>query len=199
MEVELRRIGAAPLVHALCLLVASAPALRADEPPAAGKAAFSATATAGSKLEGKSAALAAAWEGETLVVTLPLASFQTGIDLRDKHLRNHLEADKYPVAELRVPLAALQLPAAGAPTSGAGQAPLSFHGVVKPVSFTWKATRGAGLDVAGALQLDFREFGVPVPSYLGVSVRPLVDVAVEFHVAEPRPAAAPAAAAGTSR
>ena len=95
---------------------------RGEPGASSGKATFSARATAGLKLEGESAALTAAWSEGSLVVTLPLASFQTGIELRDRHLRDHIESDKYPNAELRVPLAALQLPAAGASTSGTAQA-----------------------------------------------------------------------------
>jgi polyisoprenoid-binding protein YceI len=168
--------------------------LNADDPPATGKASFTATATAGLRLEGKSNALSTAWDGDTLVVTLPMASFHTGIELRDKHLREHIEADKYPTAELRVPLTAIQFPAAGASASGTAQAPLSFHGQVKPVSFTWQAKRSEGFDVSGGLKLDFTQFGVPVPTYLGISVKPPADVAVEFHVAAPPPPAA-----GTAR
>jgi polyisoprenoid-binding protein YceI len=150
-----------------------------------------ATATGGIRLEGKSTALAAAWDGDTLVVTLPMASFRTGIELRDKHLREHIEADKYPTAELRAPLAALRLPAAGESSSGTAQAPLSFHGQVKPVSFSWQAKRGEGFDVKGGVKIDFTEFGVPVPSYLGVSVKPPAEVSVEFHVGEPGTAPPP--------
>jgi polyisoprenoid-binding protein YceI len=183
---------------ALCLSLAFAFVAAADGAAQQGWASFSATATGGLKLDGRSTALSAAWEGDAVVVTLPLGSLETGIGLRDNHLRRQIEADRFPFAELRVPLSALQLPAKGASASGASQAPLSFHGQVKPVSFSWQAKRGDGFEVTGALQLDFRDFGIPVPTYLGISVKPVVDVAVAFHLAEARAAAAPPPAAGVA-
>jgi polyisoprenoid-binding protein YceI len=197
----LKRIGVLPsLVAVLGLSLAVTGMAGADGTSQPGRASFSATATGGLKIDGKTAALASSWDGDTVVVTLPLGSLETGIGLRDKHLRNQIESDKFPLAELRVPLSALQLPAPGASASGSAQAPLSFHGQVKPVSFTWQAKRGDGFEVTGALQLDYRDYGVAVPSYLGITVKPMVDVAVAFHLAEPRAAAAPpAASAGAGK
>jgi polyisoprenoid-binding protein YceI len=190
-----KRIGPMSVAGAVVLsFLVGVPALRADDRPANRKATFTATATAGLRLEGTSDALSAAWEVDTLVVTLPTASFHTGIELRDKHLREHIEADKYPTAALRVPLTAIRLPAPGASASGTAQAPLSFHGQVKPVSFTWQASRSDGFDVSGALELDFTAFGVPVPTYLGISVKPPAGVSVHFHVPEP-----PSASVGAPR
>lgn len=176
-----------PVAIALLLAV---PAVYAGTPPN-GKASFSAAATAGLRLEGTSDALSAAWDGDTLVVTVPTASLHTGIELRDKHLREHIEAEKYPTAVLRVPLTAIQLPAPAASASGTAQGVLSFHGQVRPVSFTWHAMHSDGFDVNGGLKLDFTEFGVPVPTYLGISVKPPADVSVQFHVPAPPTAGAP--------
>ncbi len=184
------RIHRTYVIVALVLLTAALPA---QERPA-GKASFTASGSAGLRLEGTSDELSAAWDGDTLVVTVPMASFHTGIELRDKHLREHVEADKYPTAALRVPRNAIQLPAPGASTSGTAQAPLSFHGQQKPVTFTWQAKRSDGFDVSGGLQLDFTAFGVPVPKYLGISVKPPAEVSVHFHVGPP-----PAAPAGVAR
>jgi hypothetical protein len=45
----------------------------------------------------------------------------------------------------------------------------------------YKASRnGTAYDVKGDLKVDFREFGIEIPNYLGATVKPPVDVNVAF-------------------
>jgi hypothetical protein len=45
----------------------------------------------------------------------------------------------------------------------------------------YRATRkGNAYEVKGDLKVDFREFGIEIPSYLGATVKPPVDVNVAF-------------------
>ena len=51
-----------------------------------------------------------------------------------------------------------------------------------PTTVTGEVTLQAGksYDVKGDLKVDFREFGIEIPSYLGATVKPPVDVNVAF-------------------
>jgi hypothetical protein len=50
------------------------------------------------------------------------------------------------------------------------------------VKLKYEAKRsGAGYAVAGSVRLNITDFGIQQPSYLGVSVKPEVDIAVKFN------------------
>ncbi len=147
---------------------------------------FTAIGPAGLRIVGKTGDLELKDDGQTLTVAVPLANLDTGISLRNKHMREkYLEVPKYPRAELIVPKAELKLPAAGQTGAGQANGTLKLHGKEKPVRFTYKADHtGAATKVDGALHLDIREYGIDIPSYAGVSVKPDVDVAVSFSATE---------------
>ncbi|HWE23220.1 MAG TPA: YceI family protein, partial [Myxococcales bacterium] len=122
-----------------------------------------------------------------LIFRAPIATVDTGIALRNRHLRESLEADKFPVATLRVARASLTFPSdAASASNGFADAELTLHGQTRPVTVRYRAEREAGrTHVNGSLQLDVRDFGIHVPSYLGMSVRPEVEVAVDVAVELP--------------
>ena len=164
------------------LVVALAPLARAEAPGTVGTAKFLARGPAGLKIEGKTDALTCAPLGDLVVCALLVGRFTTGIDLRDQHLYKALDSAAFPDAKLEVVRAGLAVPAAGAEASADGKGTLTFHGQTKPVAFKYTAKRADGFDVTAALPLDLRDFAIEPPSYLGITVRPEVEVTVSFHL-----------------
>lgn len=141
---------------------------------------FVALGPAGLKIVGKSSALAVRDEETVYVAGLPAGSFSTGIALRDNHMRKALEADKHPNIEVLLPKTGVKLPATGE-TSGDVEGTVKLHGVSKPakVHYTAKA-EGGSVKIHSTLRVNVKDFGIEPPSYLGVTVKPEVDLTVDF-------------------
>ncbi len=148
-----------------------------------GRATFLAHGPAGMKIEGHSDALAAAADGDRVVVALTLASLSTGIELRDKHLREDLQVDRFPLIQLTVLRSALKIPTAGAEVSGEAPGELALHGQTHPLTVHYRAVQRDGIDVSGTARINLKEYGIEVRSYLGIGVKPDVDIDVSFHLA----------------
>jgi hypothetical protein len=146
---------------------------------------FTLIGPAGMKIVGNGSALRVLDEGATVKISVPLAGMKTGISMRDKHMHEkYLETANFPTAELQVPRAALKIPAAGAVTQDT-TGTLLLHGKNKPVTFHYNCSRlGAQLKVQGTMHLNMNDFGIQVPSYLGVTVKPDVDVVAQFEVSD---------------
>jgi polyisoprenoid-binding protein YceI len=142
---------------------------------------FTAVGPGGLKIVGTTSELTVADDDRTITTRVALANLTTGIGLRDKHMREkYLEVGSYPNAELRVPRASLVFPKDAAASADA-QGTMLLHGREKPVTFRYTAKRaGAKVHVEGSVHLDMREFGIAVPSYLGVTVKPDVEVVARF-------------------
>jgi len=143
---------------------------------------FTAVGPAGMKIAGDGSQVTAREVSSRLVIAVPLAQLHTGIGLRDSHMREkYLEVSKFPEARLSVARDSLKLPAEGATSEGDAAGELSLHGRTKPVKFHYRVKLGGGVyRVSGALHLDMTDYGIEAPSYLGVSVKPGVDVDIEF-------------------
>ncbi len=62
---------------------------------------------------------------------------------------------------------------------------MKLHGKTKDVSFHYVARKdGNAMRVGGTVRVDMRDYGISVPSYLGVTVKPEVDVEVKFGAQE---------------
>lgn len=142
---------------------------------------FVAVGPAGMKIKGTTHDLGVVDQGADVTVKVPLGGLKTGISLRDNHMREkYLQVEKFPNAELTVSRASLKLPSGGA-VSADGQGTLALHGQKKPVSFHYDAKRNGGvIHVSGKLRLNMNSFGIEVPSYAGVTVKPDIEVNVEF-------------------
>jgi polyisoprenoid-binding protein YceI len=168
----------------LVALPAAATAALKARPPS--QVTFVALGPAGLRIEGKSTDLQVTDRPDALVVTVPLARLETGISLRDQHMKEkYLEAQKYPNAQLAVSRTAIKFPPDGKTTEGTVPATLALHGKSKTVPVHYRATRqGRSYEVKGDLKVDFREFGIEIPNYLGATVKPPVEVNVAFVVDE---------------
>jgi polyisoprenoid-binding protein YceI len=146
---------------------------------------FTATGPAGLKIVGTTADLQVAEENGTVTVRVPLANLDTGIGLRNKHMKEkYLEVPLYPNAELAVPRASLAAPDASGSASGEATGTMTIHGKSRPVRFTYRVARaGDRSRIAGSVHVEMTDFGIAVPGYLGVTVKPGVDVAVTFDTA----------------
>src|SRR5215468_4263304 len=102
-----RRVLALALLLALPILAAT----KISGEPTAG---FHGRGPGGFSLEGKTHELKVEDDGSVLKFTVPLAGLQTGIGLRDRHMREkYLQVDKYPDAVLELPWSSVKLPSDG--------------------------------------------------------------------------------------
>ena len=161
--------------------------------PALASAAFQATGTStvtyeavgsmGMRFTGTTHDLTVADNGTQLTVTVPFAHLTTGMGLRDQHQNDHLDVAHHGSAQLLVPLASLHLPT-GAPTTGTATGQLRIKGLSKPISFTYRAERSANgqLHIHATATVVIARYGINVPSYLGVTLRPNIAIVADFNL-----------------
>jgi polyisoprenoid-binding protein YceI len=155
--------------------------LSAGDPPTVS---FVSHGPLGMKIEGASHTVTVIEEKESVLFTLPLATLQTGIELRDKHMHEALESEAFPLATLRVQRSALPALAADTEVQIDLPAELSLHGQTKPIVLHAKLRRAGALEAHAEWQLDLTAFGIKPPSYLGVKVKPEVEVAVSLRLTD---------------
>jgi polyisoprenoid-binding protein YceI len=128
--------------------------------------------------------LGLAERGGDLVFQVPLAGLDTGIGLRNRHMRGYLDVTHFPDAELHVPRKAVALPPPGKPLEADAQGTLILHGISKPCSIRYRVEQGRQGEyrVHGTTRIDIRDFGIDVPTYLGMGVDPNVGIQVDFSV-----------------
>ena len=143
---------------------------------------FVAVGPAGMKIEGTTSDLSTKDDGTQLRVTVPLQNLTTGMSLRDRHMKDkYLEVPTYPSAELLVARSDLKFPADGASSSGEAPAKLNLHGVARDVKFKYSAdNKGGTYGIKGGFSIDMNDYKIEVPSYLGVTVKPQVEVKAAF-------------------
>ena len=145
---------------------------------------FKASGPAGMSIVGTSSDVRASDTADSVVIVVPLTKLDTGIELRNKHKREkYLETGKFPNAELVVSKSALKYPnVSGGEVTGQ----LKLHGETKAVKVKYEAKRsGNAFAVAGSFRINIKDFGIEQPSYMGLSVKPEVDVAVKFNALDP--------------
>jgi polyisoprenoid-binding protein YceI len=177
-----RRLGAAAV--SLSLLATSAAGHAALAGPMDARVTFQCSGPAGLKIEGTTTELAVAEDGGNVNITVPLANLSTGIALRDKHMKEkYLEVQTYPSATLVIARSALKLPPNGEKLEADVPGLVKIHGKAKTVSVHYDAKgEGAAFAAHGLFHINMNDFGISVPSYLGVTVKPDVDVTAAFRV-----------------
>jgi polyisoprenoid-binding protein YceI len=146
---------------------------------------FEASGPAGLKITGTTADLTASEDSGNVVITVALANLTTGIGLRDEHMKEkYLEVPKFPATTLTVARSALTVPAAGQKTQGDAPGTLSLHGQSRPVTVHYDSKGdGAAIVTHGTFHINMNDFGITVPTYLGVTVKPGVDITAAFRLA----------------
>ncbi len=150
------------------------------------QATFKASGPAGMQINGKTNDLDVDDQGAKIVIRVPLRNLATGIALRDDHMRNkYLQIGSYPNAELTIDRASIHFPAGDTGATGDAQGTMAIHGRTKNINFHYVMARSSGvLRVDGTAHINIQDYGIDVPSYLGVTVKPDVDVEVLFTATE---------------
>src|SRR5215468_8801542 len=157
--------GAALLAAVTFSLVAAAKLSKAG----AAEGGFHATGPAGLTIDGKTSEVDVVDDGTTVSITIKLTSLDTGVEMRNKHTKEDLEADKFPTATLKVARSALQMGGGSGDTKGS----MTIHGQTKDVPFHYDASKsGSALSIKGTAKVNVNDFGVKPRSYLGVSIKP---------------------------
>jgi polyisoprenoid-binding protein YceI len=95
----------------------------------------------------------------------------------------YLEVPKYPSGVLTVAKSSLKIPAAGTQVDADVPGTLTLHGQTRSVTVHYTAkSDGAATSAQGKFHINMTEFGIIVPSYLGVTVKPDVDINASFRV-----------------
>jgi polyisoprenoid-binding protein YceI len=173
------------VAFSLGLVTLSAASHAALTSAADARVSFSAAGPAGMTIEGTTPDLTVGDDGTNVIITVPLANLSTGIGLRDHHMKEkYLEVPKYPATTLTIARGALRFPASGGQTTADVPGTLSLHGQTRPVVVHYDAKgEGAAFSAKGTFRINMNDFGITVPVYLGVTVKPDVDVSASFHVA----------------
>jgi len=143
--------------------------------------------TAGLHIQGTTHEFDVLEQEDDLVFQVALSHLDTGIGLRNRHLRNHLDVEHFPRAELHVQRKAVVFPASGKSSEADAQGTLTLHGVSRPCSVHYRAEQGllGEIRVRGTTRIDMRDFGIEAPSYLGIRVEPAVAVQIDFSLRDP--------------
>ena len=176
------------VVVAFALFAAASAVAGWTKGAAAPVAKFNGSGPGGFKIEGTTNALDVKDDGKTLSIVVALKDLSTGISLRDTHMRDkYLEVEKFPTTTLAVPLDQLKIPGNGAPGEGDAKGQVTLHGVTKEQAFHYKGTcsKDGLCDVTGTLPLNFNDYGIKVPSYLGITVKPDITITTTFQAKRP--------------
>jgi polyisoprenoid-binding protein YceI len=143
---------------------------------------FEASGPAGLKINGESTGIRVSEADGKVKLIAPTTQFHTGIGLRDKHLREAIEADKHPDTTLVVDKSAIKLPEGGT-SSGKATGTLTLHGVARPTTFSYTITKkGDAYQVHGDLSVNIIEHQIKKPCYLGVCVGEVIKVTADLTV-----------------
>jgi polyisoprenoid-binding protein YceI len=145
--------------------------------------AFLATGPGGLQIQGQTEQLSVQDAADTIEVSVPVAQLETGIGLRDRHLRESINAEKYPVAKLVVARSALTFPSDHQKHGGSARGELWLNGQKHALDFSYQMERGGTQYKIQALAtLDIRDHGVEVPCYMKLCVEPQVKLKIKFAV-----------------
>jgi polyisoprenoid-binding protein YceI len=139
------------------------------------------SATGGITFAAKTNDVRVADDGTVVAFAVPVATLKTGIDMRDNHLREHLEEPKYPLVTLSVTKSDVKLPSAAGSFDGSVDSTVTFHGVKRQEQVAYAITSAAsGYRVhVEKLVLHLSDYGIQKPSFAGVTVKDEVTIAVD--------------------
>lgn len=149
-----------------------------------GKLEFHAKGPMGLKIDGHGP-LAVAEEAGLVKLTVPFAKLDTGMEMRNKHMRERMHADKNPTVSFQVERSKLSFPEDGKTVEGKAQGTVILNGVSKPAAITYKAARaGTTFTVSGDLAVNVTHHGIKEDDLceMGVCAKPDVKIHVDFKV-----------------
>jgi polyisoprenoid-binding protein YceI len=111
-----------------------------------------------------------------------LDSLDTGIGLRNKHMREYLETTLFPSTVYRGKIVSILSNGDAAKTEGE----FTVHGVTKPLAANGRITKtDEGYRVQVSFPLNFKDFGIAKPRFLIASVNELLKIEVDFYLKDP--------------
>jgi polyisoprenoid-binding protein YceI len=115
-------------------------------------------------------------------ITMELNKLDTGIPLRNKHLKeNYLHIDKFPVSTLTgLKAEEFDKQQKGHSSDSKFEAVLDLHGVQKPIKGTYRIKDGKNLKAK--FDIEVTEFNIPRPDFMGVKVVDKIHVTVQFKI-----------------
>lgn len=160
--------------------------------PAASRVWFEARANMGGfrgearQVEGRAEVVdTASWRDARGALELQVASFRTGIGLRDRHLRDEMATDSFPV--IRFTLSRIEPRAAATPSADPGSWPVTLHGALTIKRTTREIEipallepRGGGIHLQGELPLRLTDYGIDPPVRLGGLARMRDELTAHF-------------------
>jgi polyisoprenoid-binding protein YceI len=122
----------------------------------------------------------------TVEVRVDMASLDTGIELRNRHMReNHLHTEKYPTAIFRggrLSKASAATLTEGQPVTAVLAGELELHGVKKkmeaPIELTLQ--KGGGLRVVSRFKVNLPDYDIPRPQFLVMKLDEVQAVTAEL-------------------
>lgn len=155
-------LSAAPLAHA-GMTLGSKPRVAFDAEGSPGFLTF----------EGVTNQITLTEQDDKLVFTVPMDTVDTGISLRDDHMRrNYVHTDKFPNAVLALPKADITWPESGS-SEGSVKGSFEVHGVSLEVTVTYDIKRTKdGYKVKASFPFNTEKHGIEIPVYLGVTIQP---------------------------
>jgi polyisoprenoid-binding protein YceI len=126
----------------------------------------------------------AAWKAGkfSAVFHVPLDSLETGISMRDRHMKEkYLETEKFPNADLVLANCALTEVETTCPAS------LTLHGVTKTVAIKLKSTPTPAktLKVNADFAVKLSDYGISIPKFANITVAEDVQIQVDSETAKP--------------
>ncbi len=113
-------------------------------------------------------------------VKVALDSFDTGISLRDRHMKEkYRETAKFPEAVFKAD--GLDFPGGKIPASTDLKGSLTLHGVTRPVTANLKIDESKGaFDIKAEFEALLSDYSIAIPEYAGVTVAEKVKISINF-------------------
>lgn len=144
-------------------------------------AGFKALGPGGLNIDGKTSDVELTDDGTTVTIAVKLANIDTGVTVRNKHTKEDMEEGKFPTATLKVSRSALKVGGGEGDAKGS----LTIHGQTRDVTFHYSiSNQGGTFSIKGNLKINVGDFGVKPRSYLGVAIKPDVDIYANFQATD---------------
>jgi len=135
------------------------------------------------------------WKGDSLppdAVALPssqlylevdLGSLDTGIGLRNRHMREeYLETDKYPYAQYSAKLTDIVRPSDTAYAVSA-EGKMTIHGQERPLNISARVTpQGEGFRVQCGFAVNLNDYKIKIPKFMFLKLGEVIQLELDFYV-----------------